>query len=72
MMKECWDALNSMGANKSPGNDGVSKEFYICFFKEIHMYLIQALNHSFSSEQLYNSQRQAMITLIEKKGKKVP
>ena len=47
MMKECWDALNSMGANKSPGNDGLSKKFYICFFKEMHMYLIQALNHSF-------------------------
>ena len=58
-----------MGANKSPGNDGLSKEFYICFFKEIHMYLIQALNHFFSNEQLSNSQRQAMITLIEKKGK---
>ena len=58
-----------MGASKSPGNDGLSEEFYICFFKEIHMYLIQALNHSFSNEQLSNFQRQAMITLIEKKGK---
>ena len=34
-VKECWDALNSMGANKSPRNDGLSKEFYICFFKKI-------------------------------------
>ena len=68
-VKECWDALNSMDANKSPGNNGLSKEFYICFFKEIHMYLIQALNHSFSNEQLSISQRQAMITLTEKKGK---
>ena len=64
MVKECWDAFNSMGANKSP-----RKEFYIGLFKEIHMYLIQALNHSFSNGQLSNSQRQAMITLIEKKGK---
>ena len=69
MVKECWDALISMGANKSPGNDGLSKEFYICSFKEIYMYLIHALNHSFSNKQLSNSQRQAMITLIEKKGK---
>ena len=29
---ECWIALSSMGNNKSPGNDGLSKEFYICFF----------------------------------------
>ena len=33
---ECWIALSSMGNNKSPGNDGLSKEFYICFFDEIH------------------------------------
>ena len=58
-VKECWDAHNSMVANKSPRNDGLSKEFYICFFKEIHMYLIQALNHSFSDEKLSNSQRQS-------------
>ena len=25
-------SLSSMGNNKSPGNDGLSKEFYICFF----------------------------------------
>ena len=29
--QECWDALQSFGNNKSPGNDGLSKEFYICF-----------------------------------------
>ena len=68
-MKECRDALYSMVTNESPGNDGLSKEFYICFFKEVHTYLIQALYHSFSNEQLYNSQRQAGIILIEKRAK---
>ena len=29
--KEIWEALNSMANNKSPGNDGLSKEFYVCF-----------------------------------------
>ena len=29
--QECWDALQSFGNNKIPGNDGLSKEFYICF-----------------------------------------
>ena len=26
---ECWNAPSSMGRNKSTGNDGLSKEFYI-------------------------------------------
>ena len=66
---EIWYALNSMGNNKSPGNDGLSKEFYVCFFQEIHSYLLDALNLSFTHGQLSNSQCQAMITLIEKKVK---
>ena len=45
--KECYDALLSLSNNKSPGNDGLSKEFYVCFFNDIHPFLIQALNYSF-------------------------
>ena len=67
--KECYDALLSLGNNKSPGNDGLSKEFYVCSFNEIHPFLIQALNYSFRHAKLSISQRQAVITLIEKKGK---
>ena len=58
-----------MGNNKSPGNDGFTKEFYMYFFGELHRYLIESLNSSFNSGKLSNSQRQAVITLIEKKGK---
>ena len=37
--KEIWEALNSMANNKSPGNDGLSKEFNVCFLmKSIHIY----------------------------------
>ena len=45
--QECWEALISMGNNKSPENDGLTKEFYICFFNEIVSYLIDTLNLSF-------------------------
>ena len=31
-LNEIYDALKSMPSNKSPGNDGLSKEFYLCFF----------------------------------------
>ena len=41
---EIWEGLNSMANNKSPGNDGLSKEFYVCFLNEIHTYLLNTLN----------------------------
>ena len=67
--KECWDALQRMKNDKSPGSDGLTKEFYVCFFNEVSNILITALNHSFATGMLSTSQRQALITLIEKKGK---
>ena len=66
---ESWDALSYMNNNKIPGNDGLSKEFYMCFFEKLANLLIQALNQSFVDGEMSNSQRQAVITLIEKKGK---
>ena len=58
-----------MNNNKSPGNDGLSKEFYVYFFEKLADPLIQALNQSFVDGEMSISQRQAVITLIEKKGK---
>ena len=45
------------------------KNFMSVFFNEIITYLLDALNLAFDQGQLSNSQRQAMITLIEEKGK---
>ena len=56
-----------MKNGKSPGNDGLTKEFYVCFFNEISDSLVAALNRSFEVSQLSSSQRQAVIVLIEKK-----
>ena len=37
--RECWEALQTIGNNKSPGNDGLSEDFYVCFYnKSIRMY----------------------------------
>ena len=45
--RECWEALQTMGSSKIPGNNGLSKEFYVCFFSKIHSYSLQTLNMSF-------------------------
>ena len=67
--KECWEALNAMKKWKKPRQDGLTKEFYVCFFNEISDSLVAALNRSFEVSQLSSSQRQAVIVLIEKKEK---
>ena len=68
-LNEIYDALKSMPSNKSPGNDGLSKEFYLCFFDLLGQPLLDCLNFSYEKGELPASQRQAVITLIEKKGK---
>ena len=58
-----------MQANKIPGNDGLSKEFYFAFFNILCPILLKCLNYAFEVGELPTSQRQAVITLIEKKGR---
>ena len=48
-----------MNNNRSPGNDGLSKDFYIRFFEKLVCPLIQALNQSFVDGEMSISQRQA-------------
>ena len=58
-----------MKDGKSLGNDGLTKEFYAYFFKEISDSLVAALNRSFKVSEFSSSQRQAVIVLIEKKDR---
>ena len=58
-----------MSNGKGPGNDGLTKEFYVCFWKDLGLLLVNTLNYAFQYGELSTSQRQAVITLIEKKGR---
>ena len=68
-IKECSDALRSIKNNKSPGNDGITKEFLEYFWGKLGTFLVSALNHSFEKGELSTSQKQAIIIIIEKKDK---
>ena len=46
-LNEIYAALESMPSNKSPGNDGLSKEFYLCLFDTIGSILMESLNYAF-------------------------
>ena len=55
--------------NKSPGNDGLTKEFYNVFWEDLKIPLISRFKSAFDKGKLRNSQKQAVIKLIEKKDK---
>ena len=61
--------LGTFPKNKAPGNDGLATEFYLAFWPLFGRLLVDSLNYAFEFGELSNSQKQAIITLIEKKGK---
>ena len=67
--EECALLLESFSNNKSPGNDGIPIEFYRRFWPLISEPFIQCTNECFEKGEMSLSQKQAVITLIEKKGK---
>ena len=66
---ECFNALSKFPNGKTPGNDGLTPEFYKKFWNLLGRLLTDSLNHSYIHGELSNSQKQAIIRLIEKKGK---
>ena len=53
-LQECWEALNSMKNCKTPGHDGLTKEFYLCCFKQLGKLLVSTLNYNFELEKVYD------------------
>ena len=66
---EYFSALKAMNSNKSPGNHELMKEFYVAFFNALGNYSVEAINFSFQEGELSTSQKEAAITLAEKKDR---
>jgi len=69
-VNECYNILSTF-KNKTLGNDGLTIEFYKAFWSLLGNQLVDALNYSYEHGQLFTSQRQAVITLLEKKKTKI-
>ena len=67
-LNEIFGALNNMTSSKTPGNDVLSKEFYLAFFDLLGPKLLKCRNKVFSLGEFSTSQCQAVVTLLEKKG----
>ena len=68
-VSECFKSLQLFQNNKSPGNDGLTVEFYKAFWHVLGEFMVNSLNDSYDRGELSNSQKEAIITLIEKKDK---
>ena len=67
--EEIKSILESFQNNKSPGNDGIPIEFYKTCWNLISDSFIECVNESFKFGEMSNTQKKAVITLIEKQGK---
>ena len=59
-------ALKNISKNKSPGNDGLTKEFYGKTWDELKIPFIANLRKLFLKDELSSSQKQLVIRIIEK------
>ena len=66
---ECFNVLGTFPKNKTSGNDALTTEFYLAFWPLFGRLLVDSLNYAFEFGELSNSKKQAIITLVEKKGK---
>ena len=66
---ECVKALDTFDTGKTPGNDGIPADFYKIFWNSVGELMTEVFNYSFELGQMSNSQKQAIITLIDKKGR---
>ncbi len=63
-------ALKSMKNNKSPGVDGLPKEFYEKFWEELRGTMLEMFKESFSLGVLPPTLREGIVSLLFKKGDK--
>ena len=70
-LHEVYKALFSKSNKKSLGNDGLPQDFYINFFSLIGPDLVNTLNYSYEKEVMSVTQRQSLITLMQKQGKDI-
>jgi hypothetical protein len=65
--QEILDVLKTCKNNKSPGTDGFPAEFYKTFWLQLKEYLTNALNYNYVTDELSVTQKEGLITLIQKK-----
>ena len=67
-MEELNYAVKKLKYNKSPGADGITPEFYKCFWDELKYYFIDMINEVFTMGELPPSCKRSILSLMYKKN----
>ena len=65
--EECLKTIKSFTTGKSPGNDGISIDFYKNFWPYFGKYVLDSFNEAIIKGELSSSLRQAVVTILDKK-----
>ena len=66
---EVFKCLKSTENDNLPGNDGLSQDFYECFWNEIKNPFLTSIHIVFLNQELTSSQKQSVIKMLGKKDK---
>ena len=67
--EECLSALKQFSKNKTPGSDGLTVEFYLCFWDYVAAPLKDCLNEAYKCGEMSISQKRGVISLLPPKNK---
>lgn len=70
ILEDILESLKGMSKNKSPGNDGLTAEFYLQFFNKLGPCLLRVFNSIEQKKEMSRSMKCGIISLIYKKGDK--
>ena len=63
---EVKNVITKMNLNKSPGNDGLTVEFYLTFWPIIKYDLINIMNALINLQNLTASQSSGIVTILQR------
>lgn len=66
--RDFHEALKQLNKNKSPGSDGITPEFYIAFWDQLHDLFFETFMYSLNEGHLSEGQHVGIVTLIPKKS----
>lgn len=69
LLQEVAGAIKHLKCNKSPGNDGITAEFYQLFSDILSPFLLEVFIESIKNHKLPPSMTQGVISLIPKQNK---